>query len=180
MNAPRPTPSDSLLRSAPDFSLVHGGPLLQFLLIRRYFRLPVWSRFPWQVSRIGLNRVPPHPDHNGGLGVLGATPCAFLPLPTAHGAIVAGNLARRCVREFDARWLRGGAPADEPLVGSGDIQFLADFGNRSEAVRSMRVTPVSKDAIVRFAGAARLPSAPRLLTMMPWETLQKKRPGSFF
>jgi len=35
-----------------------------------------------------------------------------------------GTLARRCVRDFDAKWLRGGAPADEPLVGSGDIQFV--------------------------------------------------------
>jgi hypothetical protein len=33
-----------------------------------------------------------------------------------------GALAQRYVREFDDKWLRGGTPADEPLVGSGDIQ----------------------------------------------------------
>ena len=38
-----------------------------------------------------------------------------------------GTLAERYVREFDAKWLRGGAPAEEPLVGSGDIQSLADL-----------------------------------------------------
>ena len=29
-----------------------------------------------------------------------------------------GTLAQRYVREFDGKWLRGGAPADEPLVGT--------------------------------------------------------------
>jgi len=42
-----------------------------------------------------------------------------------------GTLAERYVREFDAKWLRGGAPADEPLVGSGDIQSLADLAMAS-------------------------------------------------
>jgi len=28
-----------------------------------------------------------------------------------------GALAKRHVREFDEKWLRGGAPAGEPLVG---------------------------------------------------------------
>jgi hypothetical protein len=32
-----------------------------------------------------------------------------------------GVLAQHYVREFDHKWLRGGAAADEPLVGSGDI-----------------------------------------------------------
>ena len=35
MNAPASRPSDSLLRNPPDFSLVHGGPLFQFLLRAR-------------------------------------------------------------------------------------------------------------------------------------------------
>ena len=45
-----------------------------------------------------------------------------------------GTLAQRYVREFDDKWLRGGAPAGEPLVGSGDIQSLADLGNSFEVV----------------------------------------------
>ena len=47
-----------------------------------------------------------------------------------------GTLAERYVREFDAKWLGGGAPADEALVGSGDIQSLAALGNSFEIVRS--------------------------------------------
>jgi hypothetical protein len=209
-------------------------PIFQFLLIRWYFRLLVWIRFLWQVSRIELNLVPTHPDRNGGLGFLATTSFAFVPLLMAHGAIVAGNLANRIfylgsalpqfkgeiilmvawllfivlgpllvfapqlakakrtglreygtlaqryVREFDVKWLRGGAPADEPLVGSGDIQSLADLGNSYEVVRSMRVAPVSKEAIIQLAAAVLVPIVPLLLTMMPWEELLKKLLGILF
>ena len=49
-----------------------------------------------------------------------------------------GHLARRYVGEFDDKWLRGGASRDEPLIGSADIQSLADLGNSFEVVRGMR------------------------------------------
>ncbi|WP_256971834.1 hypothetical protein [Paraburkholderia caledonica] len=41
-------------------------PIFQFLLLRWYFRLFVWTRFLWQVSRIKLSLVPTHPDRVGG------------------------------------------------------------------------------------------------------------------
>ncbi len=209
-------------------------PIFQFLLIRWYFRLFVWARFLWQVSRIDLNLVPTHPDRTGGLGFLAATSYAFIPLLMAHGAIVAGNLANRIfhlgatlpefkgeifllvvwllfivlgpllvfapqlaaakrmglreygvlaqryVREFDAKWLRGGAPADEPFVGSADVQSLADIGNSFEVVRTMKAAPVSKEAILRLAAAVLVPIVPLLLTMMPWEELLKRLLGMLF
>jgi hypothetical protein len=62
-----------------------------------------------------------------------------------------GTLAERYVREFDARWLRGGAPADEPLVGSADIQSLADLANSFEVVKTMRVAPITRDAVLGLA-----------------------------
>jgi len=209
-------------------------PIFQFLLLRWYFRLFIWTRFLWQVSRIDLNLVPTHPDRNGGLGFLSLTVYSFMPLLMAHGAIVAGNLANRIfylgsalpefkgeialmvvfllcvvlgpllvfapqlaqakrtglreygtlaqryVREFDDKWLRGGAPADEPLVGSGDIQSLADLGNSYEVVRTMNAAPVSKDAILRLAAAVLVPIVPLALTMMPLEELLKKLLGILF
>lgn len=209
-------------------------PIFQFLLIRWYFRLFVWARFLWQVSRIELNLVPTHPDRTGGLGFLAATSYAFVPLLMAHGAIVAGNLANRIfylgsalpefkgeiillvawlllivlgpllvftprlaeakrtglreygtlaqryVREFDVKWLRGGAPADESLVGSADVQSLADMGNSYEVVRTMKAAPISKEAILRLAAAVLVPIVPLLLTMMPWEELLKKLLGMLF
>ena len=209
-------------------------PVFQFILLRWYFRMVVWARFLWQVSRIELNLVPTHPDRAAGLGFLGNTAYAFMSLATAHGALLAGQLAnhifylgaalpdfkaqiaamvvalfcmvlgpllvfvpqlaeakrtglreygtlaQRYVHEFDSKWLRGGAPADEPFVGSGDIQSLADLGNSYEVIRTMRIAPVTRDNILQIAGAALAPIVPLALTMMPLEELVKGLFGILF
>jgi hypothetical protein len=209
-------------------------PVFQFLLLRWYFRLFIWSRFLWQVSRIELSLISTHPDRVGGLGFLSNTVYAFIPLAVAHGALLAGNLANRIfyldaalpefkveivavvvflmclvigpllvfapqlaqakriglreygtlaeryVREFDAKWLRGGASANEPLVGSADIQSLADIGNSFEVVRTMQIAPLTRDAFIRLVAATLAPIVPLLLTMMPLEELLKKLFGILF
>ena len=209
-------------------------PFFQFLLCRWYFRLFIWMRFLWQVSRIDLALVPTHPDRLGGLGFLAGIVNAFALLALAHGTLLAGQianrifyvgaalpqfkveialvvifmlclvfgpllvfslqlaqakriglreygtLAQRYVREFDTKWLRGGAPVDEALVGSGDIQSLADLGNSYEVVRSMRIAPVTRDAVVTLAVATLLPVVPLGLTMMPLEELIKTLVGVLF
>jgi hypothetical protein len=209
-------------------------PFFQFLLCRWYFRLFIWARFLWQVSRIRLKLVPTHPDRVGGLGFLSATVYAFALLAVAHGALLAGQianrifflgatlpdfkgeivvlafflvflvfgpllvfapqlaeakrvglreygtLAERYVREFDAKWLRGGASAGEPLVGSTDIQSLADLGNSYEVVRTMRVVPATTEAVVQLLVATLAPIVPLALTMMPWDQLLKTLAGALF
>ena len=70
-------------------------PIFQFLLLRWYFRLFIWTRFLWQVSRIELSLVPTHPDRVGGLTFLSNTVYAFTLLAVAHGALLAGQLANR-------------------------------------------------------------------------------------
>lgn len=84
-----------------------------------------------------------------------------------------GTLAQRYVREFDDKWLRGGAQAGEALVGSGDIQSLADLGNSFEVVRGMRLVPFTRDTVLQLAVITLLPVAPLLLTMISLEELLK-------
>jgi hypothetical protein len=84
-----------------------------------------------------------------------------------------GTLAQRYVREFDDKWLRGGAPAGEPLVGSADIQSLADLGNSYELVRSMRAVPFTRDVVVQLVVITLVPVVPLLLTMISLEQLLK-------
>jgi hypothetical protein len=209
-------------------------PIFQFLLVRWYFRLFIWARLLWQVSRIRLNLVPTHPDRVGGLGFLAATAHAFIPILMAHGALLAGQLAnqifylgakltqfrlevlllvifmvflvvgpllafspqlastrrtglreygtlaQRYVREFDAKWVHGDVQADDPLLGTGDIQSLADLGNSFEVVRSMRIIPVTKEAMFQLAAATVAPLVPLVLTLMPLEELLKKLLGILF
>ena len=200
-------------------------PVFQFLFCRWYFRMLVWARFLWQVSRIPLSLIPTHPDRVGGLGFLANTAYAFAVLAVAHGALLAGpvatriffvgaaltdfkveiavvvlvvlvvflspllvfapqlaqakraglrdygTLAERYVREFDTKWLRGGAPTGEPLVGSADLQSLADLGNSFDLVKRMRLAPVSRDAVLGLGAATLVPFVPLLLTIMPLEEL---------
>lgn len=82
-----------------------------------------------------------------------------------------GTLAARYTREFDAKWLRGGAAADEALLGSADVQSLADLGNAFEVVRGMRVAPIGRDAVVQIVAASVVPILPLALTMMSLEDL---------
>ena len=167
------------------------------------FRLFIWARFLWHVSRIDLSLIPTHPDRCGGLSFLasisqarsGAGPpragCApgggdgqpdffrgrevdrlqagdpraghgdaLLRRPRASrcsasssrnspprsvgGLREYGVLAQRYVREFEAltKWLpRRRSPPDEPLLGSADIQSLADLGNSYSVINDMRLMP---------------------------------------
>ena len=64
-------------------------------MIRWYFRLFIWARFLWQVSRIPLRLMPLHPDRCGGLGFLGGVSYAFTPVLVAQGVVVAGTIGNR-------------------------------------------------------------------------------------
>ena len=46
-------------------------PIFQFLMYRWGYRMVVWARFLWQVSKLDLFLTPTHPDGAGGLGFLG-------------------------------------------------------------------------------------------------------------
>jgi hypothetical protein len=209
-------------------------PIFQFLLCRWYFRIFIWARLLWQVSRIELKLVPTHPDRVGGLGFLAATSHAFVPLLMAHGALLAGNLAsqifhagasltqykleilllvilmvilvvgpllvfapqlaaarrtglreygtlaQRYVRDFDAKWVRGDVAADEPMLGCGDIQSLADLGNSYSIIQDMRIVPVTKQAMLQLGAVTLAPITPLLLTLMPLEELLQKLFGILF
>ena len=85
-----------------------------------------------------------------------------------------GMLAQRYVREFDRKWLRGGAPPDEPLVGSADIQSLADLGNSFEVVKEMRWVPFTMPTVLQLAVTTLLPVLPLMLTMISLEELLER------
>lgn len=74
-------------------------PIFQFLLLRWYFRIFIWAWFLWQVSRLNLHLVPTHPDRAAGLGFLGGSVAAFIPLLLSHGALLAGLIANQIFYE---------------------------------------------------------------------------------
>ena len=88
-------PEGMSLTRAGTWLAVVSLPITQFFLLRWYFRLLIWFRFLWQVSRLDLHLVPTHPDRAGGLSFLGRGTYAFGPLLFAQGALLAGVIATR-------------------------------------------------------------------------------------
>jgi len=74
-------------------------PVFQFILLRWYYRIIIWCRFLFQVSRLDLNLIALHPDRCCGLGFLGNVVSSFAPLLMAHSGIVAGYIANRILHE---------------------------------------------------------------------------------
>jgi hypothetical protein len=79
-------------------------------------------------------------------------------------------LASSYVTDFDQKWLRRKVN-DEQLLGSGDLQSLADLGNSFAVVREMRAVPFVTDDVVRLLVVTVVPLVPLLLTMMPLDEL---------
>lgn len=63
---------------------------------------------------------------------------------------------------------------EEPLLGSVDIQSLADLSNSFDIVKSMNVAPFTKETVLQVGIMAIVPIAPLVLTLIPLEELLKR------
>lgn len=81
-----------------------------------------------------------------------------------------GLFAQRYVENFDHKWIQPASPSDE-LLGTGDIQSLADLGNSYQVVREMRVVPFALKDVSRLAIATVVPLTPLLLTIFSFDEL---------
>ena len=199
--------------------------VFQFLFVRWYFRLFIWARFLWQVSRIGLDLEPTHPDGRAGLHFLALTERAYRLVLLAAGTVLAGMMANRIfytgarlldfkveivgtvallvsvilgpllaftpqlraarrngmeeygmlgqryAREFGRKWTRGRHLTEEPLLGSADIQSLADLRNGFLVIEGIEWAPFGMRNVLTLAMITLAPVAPLLLTTFSIEEL---------
>jgi hypothetical protein len=106
------------------------------------------------------------------LGAIFAPLLVFFPRLAAlkrAGLCDFGALAHHYVERFDHRWLR--SPPSGELLGSADIQSLADLSNSFAAVAEMRPIPFTLRDVVQSAGILLLPVAPLILTLVPLKEL---------
>jgi hypothetical protein len=95
-----PTPAGMSLSAAGIWYAFVSLPLIRFILYRWYFRLALWYRLLWKISRLPLNLNPAHPDRAAGLAFLGQSILAFAPILVAHTVFGAGLIG-------DEIWHRG-------------------------------------------------------------------------
>ena len=88
-----------------------------------------------------------------------------------RGLIDYGALASSYVRAFDAKWLRQYPPPAEPLLGSADIQSLADLSNSFEVITRMRYVPLSMTQFLILLAVTAAPAAPLVLFVIPFNDL---------
>jgi hypothetical protein len=73
-----------------------------------------------------------------------------------------GLIAQRYVEAFQNKWARGEGANSSELLGSGDIQSLADLGNSYLIIQEMRIVPFGLTDISRLAASTAAPLVPLL------------------
>jgi hypothetical protein len=82
-----------------------------------------------------------------------------------------GVLASRYVDEFEQKWVKGRAVPSDELLGTGDIQSLADLGSSYAAIGDMRAVPFGVRDMIRLAAVTAVPLVPLGLTTFSLEEL---------
>lgn len=77
-----------------------------------------------------------------------------------------GILSSHYVNDFHGKWIEE-AGSGERVLGTPDIQSLADLANSYKSVVEMRLLPVGKQAVIRLIVLVALPFVPLILTMIP-------------
>lgn len=100
-------------------------------------------------------------------------PQTFFTIQLEHawriGAGEYGVLGSHYVDTFRRKWLGGHPHTRESLVGSADIQSLADMANAFDVIRTMHLVPVTRDTMLRLGFVIMIPLLPLVLTMIPFE-----------
>jgi hypothetical protein len=78
------------------------------------------------------------------------------------------------VSDFEEKWIGDRKPANDALLGTADIQSLADLANAINVVKSMRWVPIGPRLLTLMALAALVPLAPLLLFQYSIAELSQK------
>ncbi len=90
-----------------------------------------------------------------------------------EGLLRYGTLSTAYTGLFQKKWIEGQNPDHEALLGTGDIQSLADLGNSYGFVSKMRPIPIDPITVLHLIVASLLPLTPLLLTVMPLKDVLK-------
>jgi hypothetical protein len=110
-------------------------------------------------------------------GAIVLTPLAVF-LPILHrtrrlGLNQYGTLGTAYTSSFHKKWIAPEHPPAEPLLGTSDIQSLADLGNSFGIIKKMNSIPMGSRTLMQMAWACLIPMAPLLLTVASLEELLK-------
>lgn len=200
-------------------------PIFQFVILRWYYRIFIWYRLLWQISRLNLQLNSLHPDKAGGIGFLTNSVYGFMLFLLAQSLLLSGvilnlilntgaNLwqfkyeimtwmillvsiplipmtffliklattkrngtneyaafANQYVNAFRKKWIHPEVESREAILGTPDIQSLADLGNSYNVSEHMRILPFGQSTILFILVMTGLPLVPLIFTVIPLNKL---------
>ena len=90
------------------------------------------------------------------------------------GKGIYGNLISRYVQGFEGKWIDGNNPESEELLGTSDIQSLADIGNSYAVAVQMKLIPLGIYEVTYLTAYTLAPLVPLLLFIFSLEDLVGK------
>ena len=84
-----------------------------------------------------------------------------------EGLLEYGRLANTYTGSFDRKWVHPTARPSEHLLGTPDLQSLADLGNSFVFVENMRWAPISRKLVQQLAGWTAIPLIPIIIFGTP-------------
>ncbi len=88
-----------------------------------------------------------------------------------RGLFEYGSLGTRYVQQFDAKWNREGPPGDEALLGTADLQSLADLSNSFAVIDGMRTIVLDRETLLWLGVPVLTPMLILVLTATPVDEL---------
>jgi hypothetical protein len=89
------------------------------------------------------------------------------------GLLEYGKLGNQYTESFDLKWVHPAQVTSEPVLGTGDIQSLADLSNSYAIIDEMSIAPITKRLTVMLALQAAIPLIPLIVLGTPTGALVK-------
>jgi hypothetical protein len=98
-------------------------------------------------------------------------PFAFYIMPLAQakrkGLVDYGDVACDYVNDFHSKWIAKETGKNRIILGTSDIQSLADLSNSFNVANEMRLVPCNRHTIIHLLLLITFPLLPLLLTIIP-------------
>ncbi|MCL5103367.1 MAG: hypothetical protein M1133_04545 [Armatimonadetes bacterium] len=89
----------------------------------------------------------------------------------ASGILSYGDLGEDYAKLFHEKWIDGSQTQREKILGTSDIQSLADLANSYAIVQNMSIVPVDRKTITVIAAMAVIPMLPLLFMALPFDEI---------
>jgi len=110
--------------------------------------------------------------------ILGLLPLALwipkLKKVRKEGLLEYGRFAKTYTESFDRKWVHCVARPSEPMLGTPDLQSLADLGNSFSFIERMRWAPISRKLVQQLAGWTIVPLIPIIILGTPTAELVRE------